>query len=369
MPFTGRAREALQTVVSSILVEESVHYGDRRTWALRLKFTGTMELANTDTTAQESALPKVADEESLDLSVVIPVYNSEGILPETIAKTIEVLEASPWSFEVILINDGSRDSSWDVCQREARSRPVVRAINLLRNYGQHPAMLCGLKASLGRWVVTMDDDLQNPPAEISKLMEKGLEGHDLVFGRFRKKQHGLYRRVGSLFVNSLNEKLFGKPKELTISNFRLIRRDVVERICSYQTSTPYIQGLALMHSGNPANTLVEHHQRKVGKSNYNLLRILVLMTHILFGYSSYPLHFISSIGLLVATSSMLYGAALILKAIFIGATVPGWTSLVVLLSFLNGISILMLSLLGEYLVRLLNQTSAHSSYHVKEVIE
>jgi glycosyltransferase involved in cell wall biosynthesis len=308
-------------------------------------------------------------ETDLDLSVVIPVYNSAEILAETVAKTTEVLDASPWGYEIILVNDGSQDESWQVCKEEAQARARVTSINLLRNYGQHPAMLCGLRASQGDWVVTIDDDLQNPPSEISKLMAKGAEGHDLVFGEFRKKQHGLYRRLGSIFVSRLNEKLFRKPKSLVISNFRLMRRDVVDRICSYQTSSPYIQGMALLTCGHPGNVTVEHHRRKAGKSNYNLFRILVLMTHILFSYSSFPLHFISSIGLFVALTSMLYGAAFVVRGLYVGAAVQGWTTLVVLLSFLNGITILMISCLGEYVVRLLSQTSAHSSYHVKEVQE
>jgi hypothetical protein len=148
----------------------------------------------------------------------------------------------------------------------------------------------------------------------------------------------------------------------------MIRRDVVDRMCGYQTSYPYIPGLALMFSANPTNVTVEHKPRPVGKSNYNLLKIIELVMRILFNYSSYPLRLVSFIGGIIAVISFLLGIYFLLKALFVGTTVPGWASTVTLLSFFNGIVILILSMLGEYTVRLLRQTSQAQSYHIKELI-
>ncbi|MFB0536471.1 MAG: glycosyltransferase family 2 protein [Anaerolineae bacterium] len=307
-------------------------------------------------------------EKLIKYSVVIPVYNSASTVGETIDRTVAFFEGHSWNHELILVNDGSRDQSWDVLREKALANPHIVAINLLRNYGQHTALLCGFQESTGDYVITMDDDLQNPPEEIVHLINKAGEGHDVVFGRFRKKKHPWYRRLGSLLIRATNRQIFHQPKGLVLTNFRIIRRDVVDRMCSYRTHYPYIQGLALMFSINPSNVWVEHQSRRVGKSNYNLLKIAELVMRILFNYSSYPLRLVSMVGIVISTLSLLLGLYYLWKAIFIGVRVPGWTTVVVLISFFNGIVILILSMLGEYTVRLLNQTSSTESYHVKEII-
>ena len=307
-------------------------------------------------------------EELIRYSVVIPVYNSAAIVGETIDRTVAVFEGHGWDYELILVNDGSRDQSWDLLREKALANPHITAINLLRNYGQHTALFCGFRESTGDYVITVDDDLQNPPEEIIHLVNKAGEGHDVVFGRFREKKHDWYRRLGSLLIRAINRRIFHQSKDLVLTNFRIIRRDVVDRICSYHTSYPYITGLALMFSVNPTNVWVEHQGRPVGKGNYNLFKIIELVMRILFNYSSFPLRLVSMVGAMISALSLLLGLYYLGKAIFKGITVPGWTTVVVLLSFFNGIIILILSMLGEYTVRLLNQTSSTEDYHVKEII-
>lgn len=301
-------------------------------------------------------------------SVVIPVFNSEAILGSTIDRTVEFFNRQGWAYELILVNDGSTDGSWEVLREKAARNPRVKAFNLLHNYGQHTALFCGLQRSKGDYVITMDDDLQNPPEEIVHLVEKAREGHDLVFGRFRQKQHAGYRRLGTRLINSMNQHIFDKPKDLTLSNFRIIRRDVVERMRAYKTSYPYVPGLALMFSNNPANTWVEHHSRPIGKSNYNLYKILELVMRIVFNYSSLPLRVVNFTGIAVAGLSFVLGVFYLARAIVVGISVPGWATLIVLLSFLNGLILLMLGMLGEYLVRLLNQVSSPQMYYIQEMI-
>jgi polyisoprenyl-phosphate glycosyltransferase len=299
---------------------------------------------------------------------VIPVYNSAQIVGHTIDRTVGFFETSGLDYELIIVNDGSRDRSWEVVRDKAGENPRIKAINLLRNSGQHTAILCGLQHSSGDYVVTLDDDLQNPPEEIQHLINKAAEGHDLVFGKFYVKQHGLIRRLGSWTIGMLNRWMFGCSDELTVSNFRLIRRDVVDRICAYRTTYPYITGLSLMLSARPANAMVEHHPRLSGKSSYNIVRLLKLVLLILFNYSVFPLRVVSIIGLMVTTGSLMAGLYF-LNLYFRGEVgVPGWISLFLALLCLNGLAIIMISMIGEYMIRLLMQTQQRSPYYIQESI-
>jgi len=308
------------------------------------------------------------NQQSSKYSVVIPVYNSALMVGETIDRTVAFFEQHSWDYELILVNDHSRDRSWEILRQRALTNRRLVAINLLHNYGQHTAILCGFRKSSGDYVITLDDDLQNPPEEMIHLITKITEGYDLVFGRFREKKHSLYRRVGSLLINMINERIFHKPDNLVCTNFRIIRRDVIDRICSYRTGYPFVTGLALMFSDNPTNVWVEHQERSVGTSNYNLFKILELVMRILFNYSTFPLRLVSAIGLTISCLSFLLGLYYLARAVFVGTSVPGWATTVVLLSFFNGMTLLILSMLGEYTMRLLNQVSYVEYYEIKEII-
>ncbi|MFC1698981.1 glycosyltransferase family 2 protein [Candidatus Omnitrophota bacterium] len=302
-------------------------------------------------------------------SVVIPVFNSSGIVAETIDRTVAFFEKQAWDYELILVNDASSDGSWQVLRNKALANPQIIAINLLRNYGQHIAVFCGFQKSTGDYVITLDDDLQNPPEEIIHLIEKAKQGHDAVFGRFHTKRHTGYRRLGSILIGAVNKRIFYKPKNLVLTNFRIIRRDVVNRICSYRTNYPYITGLTLIFSSNRANVWVEHKKRPKGRSNYTFFTIAKLVMLILFNYSAYPLHLVSMGGLVITAISLILGLAYLSRALFFGTTVPGWATVVVLLSFFNGVIIFILSMLGEYTARLLKQVSSTDTYHINEVIQ
>lgn len=301
-------------------------------------------------------------------SIVIPVFNSAGVVANTIQRTCMALENLGQPFEIILVNDGSKDTSWDIISRLALNDQRITAIDLLHNSGQHAANMCGFRNSTGEWVITMDDDLQNPPEEIAKLYAKAKEGHDLVMGRFAQKRHSSYRRFGSLLIRFINQRIFGQEKDLVLSNFRIIHRDVVDRICAYRGPYPYVPGLCLMYSRKRANTLVAHHARQVGQSNYNLRRILALVATILFNYSSFPLRVVAGIGGIVALGSFGLGMYYLLDGLFHQHLVPGWTTLVVLLSFINGVIMVMLAMLGEYVIRIINQISQADSYIVHEKV-
>lgn len=304
----------------------------------------------------------------LKYSVVIPVYNSANIVQNTVERIRDFFHSQALPYEIILVNDGSQDGSWSVVSNIAKSLPQVVAIDLLRNYGQHNANLCGFREATGDFIITMDDDLQNPPEEIAKLIETANKGFDLVIGRFEAKKHSLVRRLGSHVVGWINRKVFEVKDGLVLSNFRIIRRDVIDRICRDKSFSPYIPGLVLKYSSERCNVMVYHSPRAEGKSNYTPRKIIRLVATILFNHSALPLRYCAAFGFAIAAGSFLLSGYFLLEAVIRGTNAPGWASLAVLLSFFNGVLILLLSVIGEYLIRVLREVSTQRSYEIKETV-
>lgn len=303
-------------------------------------------------------------------SVVIPVYNSEEVVGTVLDQSIDFFKANKLAYEIILVNDNSRDGSWEVIRKAAGRHEHVIAVDLLKNYGQHNAIFCGFQFVTGDYVITLDDDGQNPPGEMIHLIEYiNREGYDAVFGEFYQKQHNIIRRIGTRVINYFNREIFGKPKDLTLTNFRIIKREVVDRIIRYRTRYPYIPGLVVMLSNRMGNVKVLHKKRETGKSGYNFIKIIKLVSVLLFNYSAFPIRMMSMLGILVSLSSFTIGSVYLVRQLFIGSSVAGWTTLVVLISFLGGIIILMLGITGEYIVRTLNQLTDVKSYHIKEIVK
>jgi glycosyltransferase involved in cell wall biosynthesis len=205
-------------------------------------------------------------------SVVIPVYNSAPVVGATIAQTLAFFAGHGLSCEIVAVNDGSTDRSWDVLCDAARASMCVTAIDLADNYGQHTATFCGLARTTGDFVVTLDDDLQQPPDEIARLIEKAGEGHDLVCGRFRRSGAPV-RQLGSWTIGLLDRWLFHKPRGFVFTSFRLMRRDVVDRLCDFRQRDPYLRGLLVLAASTPANVWVNHRPRPVGRSGYDAVKI------------------------------------------------------------------------------------------------
>lgn len=301
-------------------------------------------------------------------SVVIPVYKSADIIDKTIERTVNFFEGQGWNYEIVLINDASPDNSWDKLFEHAAQNPNIVAINLLKNYGQHTAIFCGFHYVSGDYIITMDDDLQNPPEEITHLVHKVLEGYDIVYGKFEQKQHAGYRRLGSKLIAEVNQRVFNQPSDLVVTNYRILEKSVIERIINYRTAYPYITGLSLMFSNKRANVVVKHLPREIGKSGYNWYKLLALVMRIIFNYSSYPLRVVSGIGFGVALIAFMIGIYYFVRAFFVGTNVPGWATLVILLSFFNGINIVIISMLSEYVIRLVQQLSSNNVFYVRSVL-
>lgn len=299
----------------------------------------------------------------------MPAFNSQGFVGLTIDRVVQSLENIGVAFEVIIVNDGSSDSTWSVIRELSLKDSRLTAINLLKNYGQHSALMCGLRHSRGDYVVTLDDDLQNPPEEIPRLLEYCVNGQfDLVIGEFLEPQKAKFRRFGTDIVNKIVTRVFNKPPDLKLSTFRVIRRDVVDRVCQSNNPTPYITGELLFAAGSISNLPVRHDARVAGKSTYNPLKIFELVRRITFSYSIELLRIASRVGATISIISFVLSALLTTRGILVDGTVPGWTSMVTAVSFFSAIVILLLSMIGEYLAVLLQQTSGTPAYRESSVV-
>lgn len=301
------------------------------------------------------------------ISVVIPVFNSERVVGTTVREVCDFFDSQGQRFELILVNDGSRDGSWEILESLAKSRPEIVAIDLFKNYGQHTANFCGFSHARGEYVVTMDDDGQNPPAEISKLVKKASEGFDLVLGEFPNKQHSIYRIVGSKLVGFLIRRVFGGETKLTLSNFRIIHNSVIEKVLNHRKFQPFVPGLLLRYSKAQANVATLHRKRKVGHSNYTLRKIMSLIFSILFSYSTIPLRCASAIGILSAVCGLILMICIFSGYLLQGQSVPGWTSISLLIVVFGSLNIAILSIIGEYQIRILRDVEAEV-FSVRKVI-
>ena len=306
----------------------------------------------------------------MKLSIIIPVYNSEGVVGATIDEAVLCGVGLGVSFEIIAVNDGSVDGSWRVlCEKAQQHGVKLKVVNLLRNSGQHSALLCGMNLSRGEWVVTLDDDMQIHPQEIAKLMACASGETDLVVGQYEQKQHGMVRGIGSGLVQKLNEKIFGKPIGFTITSFRLMRRDVVDRSLQWRTPYPYINGLMLLCSGHRVNVAVEHRPRLIGKSGYNTKAIAALLMRILFTYSAYPLRAVLALSLLACVASFGVGLYFVARKLMGDVQVEGWTTVVALMAFLNSFIVVMLAMIGEYVLRVFRHLSNEPPYQIAEICQ
>ena len=222
----------------------------------------------------------------VDISIVVPVYRSAGTLDEFYLRLSSVLDSLTASWEMVLVNDGSADESWEKLTELSRNDPRVVSINLARNFGQHNALMCGLGRCKGRYVVTMDDDLQHPPEEIPKLVKELEEsGADAVLARYDSKKHDLFRRAGSLLAKQVFFYLLGVPRALNMTPFRIIRREIVERIVECTSARPRVGLILFSITSHVGFVLTEHHPRSEGQSGYSLTKLVGDFTDNILNYS------------------------------------------------------------------------------------
>lgn len=295
------------------------------------------------------------------MSVVVPVYNSEGTLPTLVERLLAVLGAAPSSAEIILVNDGSRDGSGAAIERLSREQPAVVAIQLMRNYGQHNALLCGIRAARHDVVVTLDDDLQNPPEEIPRLLAELDRGFDVVYGS-APGQHGLWRTLASAVLRLTLKGAMGIESARHVSPFRAFRTQLRDAFADYRS--PFVSIDVLLTWGTTRFGFVPVRQdpRAVGRSNYTLGRLARLALDMATGFSTLPLRLASWLGFVFT----LFGVAVLGYVLFwyvrVGYSVPGFPFLASIISIFAGAQLLAIGLIGEYLSRMHFRTMDRPPY-------
>lgn len=300
-------------------------------------------------------------------SIVIPVYNSAKILPELLKQLNTEIErlGLMGDSELILVNDASPDNSWKVLQSLTKQYPNLKAVNLAKNFGQHNAIMAGLRFASGDFVILMDDDLQHSPAYIGKLIE-ALDEDDVCFVRFEKRQHAGWKLAGSNFNNLLASHLVDKPKDLYLSSFKAFRKHINNAITQYEGPYPYIDGLILRSTNRVQVIDAIHHERFSGQGNYNLKRSVSLLLKMATGFSVAPLRLAILIGVTLGLLSLLTVIYVIVEKLMNPAVQPGWTSIVAIILAVSGVQMLFLGLIGEYMGRLYLNSNKKPQYVIRE---
>jgi undecaprenyl-phosphate 4-deoxy-4-formamido-L-arabinose transferase len=286
-----------------------------------------------------------------------------------IDRLIPVLDGTGLRYEIVFVDDGSADDSWKVLgELHAEYPDRIVAIQLMRNYGQHNALMAGFRHARGRFVVTMDDDLQNPPEEIPKLL-KAIEDKnlDLVYGCYEDKQHRAWRNLGSALINGFYRLIF--RSKVTISSFRIIRRELLESIFLYSLNFTFVDGLLAWNTQRVGQVMVEHHARTTGRSGYSLGKLAVLALNLFTNFSLLPLQLVSFLGFLAAGGGMVMAVYYFVQYLRANITVPGYASTIIAVLILGGTNLLALGIIGEYLGRLHLNVNRKPQYVERTVLE
>lgn len=298
-------------------------------------------------------------------SVVVPVYNSEHTLDELYQRLCKVFdETMKESFELILVDDSSRDNSYEKMRLLHQNDPRVKIIQMAKNFGQHPALLCGFHYAKGDYVITMDDDLQHPPEEIPKLADVINERPDVdvIIAKYEGRKHNFIRRLGTRVSVYATSKMLHKDPNLEITSFRLMRKFIVDAILQMNVRLPQIGNLLVQTSNRIINVTVQHDERKYGKSGYTFRRLMQDLIYDITTHSALPLIIVRDIGVISFFASIFLGIFYLARYFIYGVSVEGWTTLVLLLLAYSGLSLLGIGVIGQYLMNILNESRKMPNY-------
>ena len=305
------------------------------------------------------------------LSIVIPVFNSEATIATLLERLTGALDAVGESYEIILVDDGSADRSWEAlkAQRARYDRRIV-LVQLMRNFGQHNAVMCGFRHAKGEFVVTMDDDLQNPPEEVRVLLDhiRG-SGADVVYGAYatyREKKSGAFRHAGSAMIRFFYRFAFKINVETT--SFRIIRNKTLQSILAYDLNYTYIDGLLAWSTRRIEQVRVQHSPRTQGRSGYSIGKLLVLAVNLFTNFSLLPLQMASALGVLAALGGLTVAVYYLVQYFLANIIIPGYASIVVAVLVLGGLQLLALGVVGEYLGRVHLNINRKPQYVEREVV-
>lgn len=306
------------------------------------------------------------------ISFVIPCYRSEHTLPHVVTEiedTMEKLRNENWGqYEIILVNDCSPDNTFGVIRKLCQDKEYIKGIGFSRNFGQHAALMAGLRHSSGDYVVCLDDDGQTPADEVDKLLAKLEEGYDAVYAKYEHKQHSAFRNLGSRVNELMTRIMLEKPADLYISSYFTVKRFVVEDMIRYENSYPYVIGLVLRATKNITNVVVQHREREEGSSGYTLKKLLGLWFNGFTAFSVKPLRIATAIGVFCAVLGFIYGFYTVIKRLVNPAVPVGFSSTMAAIVFFGGMIMVLLGLIGEYIGRIYISMNNSPQYVIRERI-
>lgn len=307
----------------------------------------------------------------MKLSIIIPVYNSENILKELVNQiTNEIQKINNVSdYEIILVNDKSVDGSWQIIEKICHENKYVAGIDLMKNVGQHNALIAGIKSSNFDYVITMDDDLQHSPKFIEKIILKLNEGYDVCYTKYVNNKYSFFKKLGSIANDKIANIVLQKPKNIYLSSFKGINKNVANEIKKFSGPYVYLDGIILDITRNIGTVDIDHEDRLDGKSNYNLNKLFSLWIKVFTNSSIYPLRIASMSGFIITLIATILALLIITNKLLNPEIQQGWTSIVVIILFFSGVQLLALGIIGEYLGRIFLNLNQKAQFTINKIIK
>lgn len=304
------------------------------------------------------------------ISFVIPCYASSKTISNVVEEIKDtVIQQGEYTYEIILVNDHSPDTTFEVIRTLCKQDSNIIGINLAKNFGQHAALMAGFRQAAGDIVVCLDDDGQTPANEVFQLIAKIEEGFDVVYAKYEEKKHSSFRNLGSKMNFKMTECLLNKPKDLYISSYFAAKRFVVDYMVEYKHSFPYVIGLVLRVTQNITNVSVKHREREDGKSGYTLKKLIALWVNGFTAFSVKPLRFATFLGMFFAMIGFISSIYTVINKIINPKVPVGWSSTMAVLLILGGLILFVLGIIGEYIGRIYICMNNSPQYVVKETIK
>ncbi|MFT8418021.1 MAG: glycosyltransferase family 2 protein [Acetobacter sp.] len=317
-------------------------------------------------TTPQSLLIRGTESTPIALSVVIPVYRGMATIQELCLRLTKVLEQRQTTFEILLIEDCGGDSSWEVIQSLTKNDQRIRGFRLRRNFGQHNALLLGIRTAQGELIATMDDDLQHPPEELPKLLDQLQGVCDVVYGAPERQQHGLMRDIASQGIKFVLQKSMGHNAAQNVSAFRVFRTELRDAFAGYNSPLVNIDVMLTWATQSFSAVHVNHQPREFGRSGYNVFMLVRHAINMIVGFSTIPLTISSILGFVLSSFGIVVLFYVIIKYIVVGGSVPGFPFLASIIALFSGAQLLALGMVGEYLARLYQRSMGSPSYIVRE---
>jgi undecaprenyl-phosphate 4-deoxy-4-formamido-L-arabinose transferase len=305
----------------------------------------------------------------MQLSIVVPVYGSESCLSKLASRVHKDVGENFESYELILVNDNSPDGSWNVIVGLTEKYNFITGVDLRKNVGQDNAIMAGLHHAKGDVIIIMDDDLQHDPSDINSLYQEAQKGFDVVYAQFEKKEQALWKNLGSWFNDRMAVLVLKKPRNVYMSPYKAIRREVVNEIIKYEGPYSYVDGIIFAVTSNFSQIPASHHTRFSGTGNYNLIKSVRVWLKLVTGFSVIPLRLATILGGVISIFSFLFASYFVFEALFLEQIPAGWPSLIVSIFFLGGIQLVGIGMVGEYIGRIFITQNRLPQYTIKKIIQ